>query len=1123
MGGGVKVPEKKKSWSLCGTQTFGLFSPSRVHHHKAIAPRRMSVMSCYCQMCSMPKKEGERRGWKTCTTQCSHAVVVGCVPCPVLVCVCTGGPWRKERGGRPWTKGRGKRPWTKGRGGDGRHAPHRMSVMSRSYCQVCRCVHVYRRSMEEGKRRKATEEGKRRKAMEEGKRRGAMEEGKRRGRKTRNTRTGPASSSDSDSCQEAIQHQIQQQKMNEDQLLLDAGITVEEMGEEEKRQILEALRQSLPATEKPAPSTSDQIPDSADNKDSKGESERAEDQMPEAQSLEVLVEDYDSDGGGRQECDSTTTTTVTTLADAGKNVGGVGHVKERGRGQPDADSMSDVSDSADALDTNLMNRTTKKQRMRCRPDMKLSFHQKKQGQSRFKELFNRTKLSQSQNSESSVSPVKDRGSEATGVHSSQDLFMEQSSDDAVPTQHSQSSSVGGKEEEEGREDAEEVTMEDAETQPPEDFAVMEEEDRGDGLAEEEEDAQSSPVYPVQVTEASGHSPSPDSQTSTAACHLSPSTLPVAEDKEGRPLLTDNWFSWPPVPPVCCLHRTYRMSSKKRKELPSDGQPYFCPDRSDAGAYSQVIVCMLDSYLQQFSTVQRCLHSLLPWGKPVRAGQHMPASLDCRKRGQPSFHFDLDNSEEDAEEEDFEPGLRLRKRLALQKRKCKISNDDAAADSDSVSQVKSEGGEDNVPLKLDDGGDRAGDTAAYDAETQALDSDSDLPDLHIESPTAVDCSWSNTGSRAEKGKASSPPVVSGDSQSSGSLLNEQGDLYSTQLPRSRKRAGQAGGDTAPTRLKRPRRMAQPAEVRDNRCHNLTPISLKHKQLPSSHVDSKECMPSIEEDDDEVSFPQKKKVRIERKRTGYLHISSTVEGREGRSAIVHPLPRGNRSRKDKAGQGMTGKEVSEGKQTPKAPVPSGVSSSSDVRGGYSDGEDSDDSLQCLEPSSCTDHPTLNPSPSQGDPQEEEDGDHGTVRATPQAQELMEDGDSGSHDLVTCPLCNKQFASTVIERHASDCSLEVDREETQVPLPSVSVVSVPKRRALRGQLDREQLVCVLCHMKLGGSGALKRHLETCQHQHQRGGETQERREHHDDACPVSLVEGGKEEEGGAAGRGGPSTHCD
>ena len=362
--------------------------------------------------------------------------------------------------------------------------------------------------------------------------------------------------------------------------------------------------------------------------------------------------------------------------------------------------------------------------------------------------------------------------------------------------------------------------------------------------------------------------------------------------------------------------------------------------------------MFDAYFLHFTRMQSSLPALLPWGKPVRSGMHHDRSLDWKKRGRPCFNFEWDD------EEDFEPAEPPRKKLS--------SEHEAVKGRGKASPLKltSAAVNSRIPVVADSAGNlylgpgEAGDSAAaYDAETQPFDMDDELPDIDLGSTQVNDGMMPGRG-RENTPTFPSPAPVCGGSQSSNSLLDDNGNLYSTQLPR-RKRQAEAqrkgvadGGD----RQKRMRRAVQLSDgedddgeepVRDTKLASIRPPS-KRKQPSPASLNDHVCILNDDDDDDEISFPQKKKIHIRGSERGFVHISSSSrgEGTPQKAAVVRPTPR-RASPSKNSSVCQTGEVADEGEAGHHTAVQGGVSSSSDVKGLYAD--DSDDSVQYVEPAS------------------------------------------------------------------------------------------------------------------------------------------------------------------------------
>ena len=393
------------------------------------------------------------------------------------------------------------------------------------------------------------------------------------------------------------------------------------------------------------------------------------------------------------------------------------------------------------------------------------------------------------------------------------------------------------------------------------------------------------------------------------------------------------------------------------QLPVETPPYICPESHTPAEYSKVILQMFDSYLLRFTQAQRCLKKL-PWGKPIRAGQHVPGSMDWKKRGGHCFHFDLD------EDDDFETGQPPPKKLSTegdwQKQPLGVGLPQGGqASAHDGAEEAAGSGEGNQLVRPGDAGDSAAvQEAAYDAETLQFDSDNDLPDIQLGSSQLSNTKQGSQG--VEEQHASPSPVpAGGGSQSSNSLLDESGDLYSTQLPRRKRTAEvqtQAVVSESEARSKRVCKAVQPSQ----RCvqkgdRGTQRLGMKRKPAsPDESADSQVYVlhdDDDDDDDDEVTFPQAKRSCASVRERHFVHISTSSSNRAGSKLklnVVPPRPRQGTP----SGNGSEAQHTiwvnADARSSHFQPVGQGVSSSADAKLGPSstDVEESDDSVQFVE---------------------------------------------------------------------------------------------------------------------------------------------------------------------------------
>ena len=388
--------------------------------------------------------------------------------------------------------------------------------------------------------------------------------------------------------------------------------------------------------------------------------------------------------------------------------------------------------------------------------------------------------------------------------------------------------------------------------------------------------------------------------------------------------------------------------------PVETPSYFCPETHTPADYSKVILQMFDTYLLRFTQLQQCFKKL-PWGKPVRAGQHIPGTLDWKKRGGNSFHFDLD------EEEDFETGQPPAKKLSTERDWQKNKGGGLPEGGQALTQNRAEAvvadREDNQPISLGSAGDSAAEQAAYDAETQQLDTDDELPDLQCDLP---DTSSANSGSKGGEDRRASPgpaPASAG-SQSSDPRLDENGDLILTQPPKRKRRAEtqpQESASGSETRTKRVCKSVQPSQHGVQKGDRSTQrLGIKRKQVsPNNNTDDPVCVSNNDSgDDDEVTFPRTKKFSASVKGRGFVHISTSSSNRAGSKLklnVVHPRPRRGAPSENRSGVRRNIRVTADAGGSYYQPV-GDVSSSADAKPGPSaDVEESDDSVQFVEPTS------------------------------------------------------------------------------------------------------------------------------------------------------------------------------
>ena len=390
--------------------------------------------------------------------------------------------------------------------------------------------------------------------------------------------------------------------------------------------------------------------------------------------------------------------------------------------------------------------------------------------------------------------------------------------------------------------------------------------------------------------------------------------------------------------------------------PEETPPYICPESHTPAEYSKVILQMFDTYLLRFTQAQRCLKKL-PWGKPIRTGQHVPDSLDWKKRSGHCFHFDLD------EDDDFETGQPPPKKLSTERDWQKqplaagLPHGGQASAHDGAEEVAGSR-EGNQLVRPGDAGDSAAvQETAYDAETQQIDSDDDLPNIQLGLPQL-----SNTkqGSQGGEDQCTSPSPVpaSGGSQSSNSLLDENGDLYSTQLPR-RKRTAEVQTQAAVSESEAGSKRVCKAVQLSQRCmqkgdRGTQRLGIKRKPAsPNESADSQVYVLRSDDDDDdgEVTFPQAKRSCALVRERRFVHISTSSSNRAGSKLklnVVPPRPR----RGTPSGNGSQAQHTiwvnADAKSSHFHTVGQGVSSSADAKPGPSnaDVEESDDSVQFVE---------------------------------------------------------------------------------------------------------------------------------------------------------------------------------
>ena len=373
----------------------------------------------------------------------------------------------------------------------------------------------------------------------------------------------------------------------------------------------------------------------------------------------------------------------------------------------------------------------------------------------------------------------------------------------------------------------------------------------------------------------------------------------------------------------------------------------------------MILQMFDTYLLRFTQAQCCLKKL-PWGKPIRTGQHVPDTLDWKKRSGHCFHLDLD------EEDDFETGQPPPKKLSTerdwQKQPLAAGLPQGGQASAHDGAEEAAGSREGTQLvRPGDAGDSAAvQETAYDAETQQIDSDDDLPNIQLGLPQLSDTKQGSQGGE-DQCTSPSPVPAGGGSQSSNSLLDENGDLYSTQLPR-RKRTAEVQTPAAVSESEAGSKRVCKAVQLSQRCmqkgdRGTQRLGIKRKPAsPNESADSQVYVLRNDDDDDddgEVTFPQAKKSCASVRERHFVHISTSSSNRAGSKLklnVVPPRPR----RGTPSGNGSQAQHTiwvnADAKSSHFHPVGQGVSSSADAKPGPSnaDVEESDDSVQFVEAS-------------------------------------------------------------------------------------------------------------------------------------------------------------------------------
>ena len=390
--------------------------------------------------------------------------------------------------------------------------------------------------------------------------------------------------------------------------------------------------------------------------------------------------------------------------------------------------------------------------------------------------------------------------------------------------------------------------------------------------------------------------------------------------------------------------------------PVETPPYICPESHTPAEYSKVILQMFDTYLLRFTQAQRCLKKL-PWGKPIRAGQHVPDSLDWKKRSGHCFRFDLD------EDDDFETGQPPPKKLSTERDWQKqplaagLPQGGQASVHDGAEETAGSR-EGNQLTRPGDAGDSAAvQEAANDAETQQIDSDDDLPDIQLGLSQFSSTKQGSQGGEDQR-VSPSPIPAGGGSQSSNSLLDENGDLYSTQLPR-RKHTAEVQTQAVVSESEAGSKQVCKAVQLSQRCmqkgdRGTQRLGIKRKPAsPSESADSQVYVLHDDDDDDdgEITFPQAKRSCASVRERRFVHISTSSSNRAGSKLklnVVPPRPR----RGTPSGNGSQAQHTiwvnADARSSHFQPVGQGVSSSADAKPGPSnaDVEESDDSVQFVE---------------------------------------------------------------------------------------------------------------------------------------------------------------------------------
>ncbi|XP_025094831.1 uncharacterized protein LOC112564322 isoform X3 [Pomacea canaliculata] len=554
----------------------------------------------------------------------------------------------------------------------------------------------------------------------------------------------------------------------------------------------------------------------------------------------------------------------------------------------------------------------------------------------------------------------------------------------------------------------------------------------------------------------------------------------SSDADKKPLPHDDIFCWCNTKSCKQLKRRYR-----RKQLSWEKNTYFCPSPLiNPSDYSKVILKLFNLYFAQYTNYQKTFfQNMLSWGSSVTVGHHCSGTLTAKKRGDPSQGFELKSDDKHAFSASPTSGSDPRKNVqaehhALNKKIQLEKKDGTGKFSQRVHALCS-----THTLETED--------------TQPYDSGDELPDITFPMTQRL-VEKDNQGMESQQGSKDQIEVQtvkneksSVSSESLGFIfcedseecphLSSSSDSKLTLLEKQQQNSSHKKNRRDPENLQISRQFS-PAEALEQK-------EIRRKRKQNNPTEDNVC--SVDDDDFEILFLQKKKHSGNKKRQGEVYATgqkrpASTKCTEDNSSQLKKMALSEGSSSLSGSHSQDSLESALGRRAESDKV-----MDKEGKRGYFEGPEKQaendvyiSKIAYRDPSSTRQRRNLT---QKGYRQNEEVAKTEQVIPDAEGPNTKFEVEGKEQSEVQCPMCFKSFPKDVVEEHAYICQgseslgdISNDRPHQRVfPQRSktTDLLLMPlTRQPIHDSDYRVPTTCTICEAQVLGQRAYQQHYRRC-----------------------------------------------